>query len=413
MQSKSVAVKNQPIKTSTPVVAASPNIYSKPQSNNPSGRGKLRRSAAALAYGVYGWMLPIGIGAFDQRQGDYADQQLTRAFTSVTGSYVLMTGAGILIPYFVTSNTDISMGAATLYGGASTVGLFHGALLYLTLDGDYNKPRYVDGVFLASIGTSIAEGIAGFSYAKSHNLTQAQSKMISSNGLWALGAGASVAELFSLFKDESSSPYGFATTLAISGGGYILGNSLSQHYNCTLGDARVYNTIVPLTMFTGFSTVLAFGESTVNPKTLATVGVISYGLGIALGSSAIKETDFTNKKANIIIGGTFGGALLGLGGNMLFNVARNSNSTTYNNGTQAPTSDSYFPAFNFDRRTPLFVAVGALGGFSLAYILQQNKTNDTKGSTGMLNVDFSPIMVPRTSFSNDKIVPGMKLNYTF
>jgi hypothetical protein len=152
------------------------------------GRNKLIRSIRELSFFAYGWMIPAGLGATSS--------------AGYIGGYMMITGGSIVLPYVVTSNGEVPVGAASLFRGAASLGLAHGLLLHLTLAPDINNIG--KGVFLTMTGVSIGEGLAMYSIAKNSRISIGEAELMTTNSAFAGLAGASFLASANLFDNNTT-----------------------------------------------------------------------------------------------------------------------------------------------------------------------------------------------------------------
>jgi len=127
---------------------------------------------------------------------------------------------------------------------------------------------------------------------------------------------------------------------------------------------------------------------------------------------------FSTKQAGTLTGLTMASALMGFGGNLLINKSGDDNS----NDAIGPLS---FFKSKSDHTTPLYLAIGSLIGYGAGYYLitkdKATATSTTHHSLfnsfcttlGSIQCAPAPVMMTRTPFNEEKMMPGMNLSLQF
>lgn len=254
------------------------------------GNRRLIVSSTAFSLGLYGWGIPVALGAED--------------YKAYTASYLLVGGGGFFIPFLATREKEVSNGMAWGYTYGAGVGAMHGMAFSSLIDSDDIKTRA--GL---SVGFSIAESFLGYFAAKNKNYTWGRVSSIGSGGIWGMGYGALVPMLFADSENISSSVSG-ASMLAVSGAGMFAGNYLYSKNMVTPGDVVVINSLGLVSSVYPF----AIGESLNIESDQLYVGLTLLGpsVGIAGGILKTKNYNYSRQQGNIIAIGEGAGGLVGI-----------------------------------------------------------------------------------------------------
>ncbi len=261
------------------------------------GRSAFVTGVTALSLGFYGWGIPTLLDVEDGR--------------AAVGSYMLIGGAGFLIPYLATKNARVTDGMATLGLQGGLRGIADGLLLYWLASPSEADENALIGVAMAG---SIAEMIVGYNIADNSNLSGGSAGTISIAGNFGLGIGLGSYMLIADedFDDNRLAP---ALGLAMSAAGYYVGTIMANSAHYTAGDATVLATLGGL----GAYAPPALLSITKSEEEKLYVGSAIAGAigGLALGHSLLATRDFTTSQGNYISLGTSAGGLMGLGIAML------------------------------------------------------------------------------------------------
>ena len=310
-------------------------------------RTKLIVGTMVLSLGYYGWAVPAAL--------DVDDEKLALAL------YMLTSGAGFYIPFYLTRNIPVTDAAATLsfYGG--TRGIVHG----MSLANLFSKKPSGQGLIASGMFVSIVEAFAGFHIANRSNMSAGTTETIGVGGDFGIGLGLGAAHLANFFDDDQGQAVAGSVLLG-SAVGLLGGKLLSNHQLYTRGDSYVLGAAGLLGAYIPLAVVDISG--TENEKAYTAASMIGAIVGLGLGHNLlVRGKNFTTGQGNLIRLGELAGGLLGLGVASLVSSEDDNNSTLY------LTSSS----------------IGAAGGFWLIYrsYAQSARTSNKDSS---LNINIKP-----------------------
>jgi|GEM_PF-1416223 len=256
------------------------------------GRAAFLITTTGLSLSMYGWLLPSALGIENDKK--YA------------GVYLLTAGGGFILPYFLTKESRISDGMATLAFQGGVRGLIDGYFLsrLLGVDGDREKYGF-------ALGMSVCELLAGYEIARAADLNTGETGAISVAGNFGMGlgiAGAVIADENAMNSENRAGPLG---ALLGSAAGYAAGVMLSRSANYTPGDADVLSTAGVLGAGWGL-TFCSYAETDA-PASYAWLLSIGALGGLTTGHLLQQARDFTSSQGRFLQAGTALGALGGLG----------------------------------------------------------------------------------------------------
>lgn len=285
-----------------PGAVAPPLVAAPPPADGPAvdeeavdGRTILMAGVAALGLGFYGVAAPIILDVDNGQQ----------AF----GLYTLTAATTIFVPYLATRNDRVTLGMATLATAGGSLGIAHGMLIYLLAAGDDDLS--VRGLFAAGAGVSLAELAGGYVLARDTHMTAGRAGSIAAGGTF--GAGWAIAGDVLIEGEGAEDHERGIAGLALAGsiGGAIVGDVYARNRTLSAGDSSVvslgglvglYASVGPL--------VLAEVD---DPRAFAATILGSHLLGLVVGDRLIDGKDFSRSDAGRVGLFTFGGALLSLG----------------------------------------------------------------------------------------------------
>lgn len=257
------------------------------------GRVWLLVSSTLLGVSFYGWALPVAT--------HMTDPQLA------VGTYLLTAGGSFFVPFVATNTQPISYGMTnlTLYG--MTRGIVHGVLLHDLATGPDGDGRGATG---AAMAASIAEGVAGYAWARRANLSSGAATTIANLGdfglLNALGA-SNLADYY----DNDRARTGAAVMLLGSAAGMLGGSQLAAHRAYSYGDASVMRDATLLGVFAGIMVTDWYNPD--GHKPFIAAAMAGSAAGLAVGDFLVRDTEFTNGQSVMVTLGTLAGMAVGLG----------------------------------------------------------------------------------------------------
>ncbi len=327
--------------------------------------------------------------------------------TSAGGLYMLTSAASFLIPYALTSNSPVSEGAARLSLWGAYSGMAHGLLLYQVFDLDRNIDEYypdypndyyshtqsnTTALWSLMALTSITEAYIGYLIAQNNDISVGKSDVLVNSSIVCTGAIPGFLYIAGVENKQALNASAIIGTFS----GYVLGNYISNTQNYSRGDAMCLSNSWVLGAAVPVSVLLA-SESN-DPTLYISTAIIGAGLGMALGNHLVKGRDFTTSQGVYLSLGAFGGAFVS-GGLALLSIGNNLNS---------------------GKIIPLFITIGAIGGFALTYsVMQDDPKIQEKNLSGNLQFNINP-MALATSFTkiieyNGRIYsnPILSISYKF
>ncbi len=261
------------------------------------GRSSFITGMTALSLGFYGWAVPVTMGV--------------RSPNVAVGSYMMISGAGFLIPYLATKNSRVTDGMATLGIQGGIRGIADGLLLYWLASPGSSNERELMG---AAVAGSVTELIVGYNVAAISDLSGGSASVISAAGNFGLGIGLGTYLLIAKdsFSDNRLAP---ALGLGMSAAGYVVGVVMANDAHYTTGDATVLSTLGGLCAYAP-PALLSLTDS--EDENLYISSSIAGAIGgLILGHSFLATRDFTTSQGTYISLGTSAGGLMGLGIAML------------------------------------------------------------------------------------------------
>lgn len=325
-----------------------------------TGRLQLIINSTILGLGFWGWALPTML-------------EVNNGAVSA-GLYLLTAGTSFAVPYFLTTNSNITkaIGNYTSYGGYA--GIVHGLLLFDLINGGIsNAPS--NAVIGTIMFSSITEMIVNYAIAKNQNFNSGKASTLISTSIFGAFLGFALSDFFSLYDTPGAWS---GVTIATSGLGYLTGDILTKNQSYSEGDAIVLTASGLLGAALPISIVALTNPSESKPYSLA--GAIGAGIGLWLGNYLTSGVDFETSQGDYIMLGTLGGGLIGAGIGLIITSSGESRNSI-----------------------PLFATAGGIGGFTALYLNFKGKS--PKPSMSHLNLQFNPLAlcIPLISNKNSEI----------
>ncbi len=274
---------------STALAASAPEIVL-----NQDGRFLLLGTTTNLGLGYYGWAVPH---ILDIRTG-----------RGELAAYMLTAGASFVGPYLYTRDRPVTYGMANAGLWGATRGTLHGFLLAGLIDPTPND-RTANAL---SMGASLAEALAGYTWAARTDMTAGDAHVIgnySDFGFALVGY-----TLITLQPREERVSYG--ALLAGAGTGLALGTRRAPLYPYTWGDAEIQRTAFYLgAANTAVAWDLFLGNNPSDDDIRVMGPFLAVGSigGLLLADRALEGHDFSAGQAILVDLGTIAGGLLGMG----------------------------------------------------------------------------------------------------
>ncbi|MDP4267335.1 MAG: hypothetical protein Q8880_07870 [Bacteroidota bacterium] len=259
---------------------------------NQEGRTKLLVNTTLVSLAYYGWVIPKVLGVNDNK--------------GQVGLYMLTSGAGFFLPFFITKNSSVTDAEATMSDYGQTRGIIHGMLLSKIINDNADINTFL-GFGMAA---SIAEGFAGYAWAQNSKMSAGTASTIGVTGDFGLGIGAGLAHVSGLLNDYSDGKL-FTSMLLGTAAGIATGSVISKNNIYTKGDAYVLRSAGLLGAYVSLTTFIIAEPN--DPKFYsggATLGALG---GLLLGHYMAKENDFTTGQGVLISLSEIAGGLIGLG----------------------------------------------------------------------------------------------------
>ena len=226
----------------------------------------------------------------------------------ITGSYLLITGGGYLIPYLLTDDGDVTMAHRDLSLGLASTGILHGLSTSMILMEEPKKE-----MFLIMSGLSIVEQVLGYKAVDKYNLNLAEARMVSYGSSYGYANGWLFAGLIgdAINSNDSFRLISGGSSLAFSLGSLYLYPDLVDKYNLSGGDASALST----TTLMGYglaANILVHTESASNELIFGSLLVGGY-LGTYLGLNLGEKYTINADKMIYVDLLTTGGGIMGAG----------------------------------------------------------------------------------------------------
>jgi hypothetical protein len=265
-----------------------------------SGRLSLLIGTFLLSYGYYGWSIPAALRISDP--GQFA------------GIYLLTSGLGFFVPFFVTGNAEVTQGQAAMALGSAYLGLIHGGLLHMVLFNtavSTSNFTALNDLAITVTAVSMGEGVLGYFLSDWLDLDEGEASLISFLGGVGIGYGLGTAFLFDLPLSPDGARLMAADMLVTSYIGAAIGKVLADFTKYTAGDTTV---LANMTWISAMGTSSALQIFNVTDTKIMAGSLMGVSLaGITAAHLFLASRNFTAEQGGFISLGTFGGALIGAG----------------------------------------------------------------------------------------------------
>jgi hypothetical protein len=319
-----------------------------------AGSARVSYLTSTLIVGLnYGWMVPVILDIDD-----------TRAFVGVS---LLTASAAFAAPYLLTRGEHISRGMATLGGAGSYLGVGHGALLYGLFAGKdrFGGDKQTRAMLATMLASSIAEGSAGYMWAKRNQISGGHALTMTTGSLWgvAYAAGLNAA----IGGEDANFRLLMGSMLTGTAAGVVGGHYYAENRKPATGDTWLLNYAGLLGVYTAFSPIIISELDSLRGGSAIILGGATAGL--LAGDFLVKDNDYSGGRAGIIILGSLAGGLLGAGGAFL--IAPD----------DADTEKWIWPGS----------AAGAIGGLAVMLkVIEPKATPDDSGTAMYISPTFGP-----------------------
>lgn len=267
------------------------------------GRFLLLGTTTYLGLSFYGWAVPAVLD-IDSGRG-------------ILASYMFTAGASFIVPYLYTRTRPVTYGMANAGFWGATRGIAHGLYLGEIIHGNDTGDEFGNdsgerlrlGLGLAA---SLGEGLAGYHWAKSANLTAGQAHTIGNYGDY--GNAAAAATMLILQPDAEEVV--MAALLAGSGLGLGWGAHRYPSLPYSWGDAEVQRAGVFLGALNGaMAWDWIFGDNASDDQARIMGAMLLGGSAatMTLVNRALVGKEFSAGQSILIDLGTIAGGLVGLG----------------------------------------------------------------------------------------------------
>lgn len=332
---------------------------------NQEGRVWLLVSSSLLGLGFYGWALPVA--------ADLQDEQ------AIVGTYLLTAGGSFFLPFAATAGQPISYGMTNLALYGATRGIVHGILLY-----DLAGGQEFEGAVGAALAASVAEGVAGYVWARSAGLSSGSATTIANLGDFGLLNGLAVSSLADYYSNQRETS-GAAVMLLGSAAGMFGGSQLAAHRRYSYGDASVMRDVILLGVLA--SQMVTRWSDPEGTKPYIGAAMAGSGVGLAAGDFLVRDTDFSAGQSVLVTLGTLAGGTLGLG-------------------------LAYLTTLNGSDHGGLVVTASTLGagaGFAATYLSFRAEARRAQTDRSSWRLELSPVALA-AGLANVRHGPGIRLD---
>lgn len=303
-------------------------------------------SSWLMGLAFYGWAVPV---LAEVEGGD-----------SFAGVYLLTAGASTILPMLATHGQQVSDAAAVLWIYGSTRGIAHGAMVpYLSEESPDSKAQLG-----CALGFSLAEGIAGFSFAQASHMRTGSAGTYVTGGDFGLLYGLGFADLANTDLGGTATAMLLGSALGLAGA-----RVLDVRRDYTYGDGAVMRMAGWVGGFAGVAAATIAGGSNRhdNGVALAMAGGV---VGLAIGDRLVSGTQFTFGQSVVVDVSTVAGGLMGLGVGFIL-----------------PQGDS---GEHQDEVLTTSSSIGTMLGFALGYSLQLDQARAANADRSSWRLELSP-----------------------
>lgn len=302
--------------------------------------------------------------------------------TAAAGLPIISAGACVLVPLFANSSKSMTSNQLLLSSHGQTWGWAHGFALGALINGndlfaDKSKAKLTIGLGAA---TSIGLGLLGNSLAKNNTDWSEGRVALYRHYGWVMPiTGFCISAAFS----DNARFYG-ASDLIYGAGGYLLADQVSKWHEFTRGDIRstqmlaVLNGALGLCIFADSQKDHTLNNVNRDGWLIPAAGTL---LGTAAGELWLRDAKFTNSQGMTTIYAGTGGAIIGLGIDLIANSK------------------------NFTTNYLIPYATG-MGAYVITAALLKHKNATTGGQTSQHSnhkKDWNFAFMPQNLFLNSKI----------
>jgi hypothetical protein len=357
------------------------------------GRMTLLVTTTALGVSYYGWAVPYIL--------DVDSYQSPGAYNAL---FMLVAGGSFFLPWMASAGQPVSWGMQQASSYGATRGIAHGWALHALLFGDppqrgYNLPdvyphpdpsaqsdleRYERRGMAFSLAASMAEGIAGYAWARNRAVDGGHAAAVGLGGDAGMGAGL----LLTVATGWDARRAGALVTTGAAAG-LVAGHLVARDGRFTMGDVGLIYTTGTLGLQAGLALAL-IGEPT-NEDGLAALLLVGGAAGLFAGGVLTRQTNFTVAQSSLVSLGTLAGGFAGLGIGSL--VA----------------GDDASPG-----ALAVLATAGALAGFIPMYARYAAEARLQPHHAGPgLTLSVAPSLIPARGAGEPALRPGLSASLTF
>jgi hypothetical protein len=277
---------------------------------NQEGRPGLVVRQTMMGLGFYGWAVPAILHIEGGRES--------------VASYMLVGAAGFALPYYLTQNRPVSKTQTMLTFYGATRGVFYGAFFKNMMAPNSESPE--SNIGLPLLG-SIFGSCAGFHLAGKKEWELGRAEVVGVVGDFGTGFGMGTAHIAGLWQDDGKLSAAHATTLGMTGMGFVAGSWLSTREHYTRGDAYVLRMDGILGAQIVMPLIAALADK--EEKAYTTGAMLGGALGVGIGNALLRKEDFSDNEGVLITCGHIAGGLLAGGITYLLDSRENFDGLVY------------------------------------------------------------------------------------
>lgn len=296
-------------------------------------------------------------------------------------AYMFTAATGIIVPYYLTKNKEVTLPQASIAFHGQSRGVFHGYAISFAIKNNMNNTS----ASCIALSTSIAEGFGVYKMAKKLHMTGGQVSTYQLGIDAGIIGGIGLANIagFTEFNTNLDREKFWGTlvgsSIVFGGAGLLAG----RHFNYSIGEAVVLRGSMALGAFLSVPFIHEFEQTHTEPYS---TGAIIGGLaGTVVGHYLFNESELTLSEGMYINLGEVTGGLLGLGTAYLI----------------APESS------NQSKITSYLLwggAIGTLSGYSLMSYFMLNNTPKKSTALQNFNFQFNPMGIYNSKFQQNEFV---------